>query len=527
MPLETIASLKVDLLDPGAPQVIHAVQDDSNSRSVSFSLYAGGTQWVVPDGTLVMVRVRKPDGKACAYDTLPDDKTPAATINGNVATVALVPQAFTAPGNALVQIKLYDSSETSIATFAIVLHIARNVVSDAEIVSTDYYSILTRQIAEVLEAAGTVATDAAAAKEAAEKAAASATQAAGSATAAAGSAGTASTAATNAQSSATAAAGSATSARSSASAAAGSASTASEAASSASADATAAESAKNTAETAATDAQGSAQSAAESASQAEATLANALPKTGGTISGSLLVQGGYKPVELGSFSDMESAGWEAIKSWYNAMPTVSSGYARISSGQAAHGLSTGDIHLEAYKTSTSYGTLVSHHDYPPLMRLAFIAEGEWRDFTPVATTSVYTPAEVQSSVAVSRMLLAQMPNLTDDDKLRVSGLYDTWASGSYAEGDICNAEDQTWECIQSHDNAAYPDIAPGSDAWFTFWRPLHGKSPETARPFVPVQGAHDMYRAGEYAVFEAALYRCAQDTAYSPADYAAAWEIVT
>lgn len=247
MPLETIASLKVDLLDPGAPQVIHAVQDDSNSRSVAFSLYAGGAQWVVPDGTLVMVRVRKPDGKACAYDTLPDDKTPAATINGNVVTAALVPQAFTAPGNALVQIKLYDSSETSIATFAVVLHIARNVVSDAEIVSSDYYSILTRQIAEVLEAAGKIDADTAAAKEAAEKAAASAS--------------TASTAATNAQSSATAAAGSATSAGDSASAAAGSASAASEAASSASADATAAESAKTAAETAATNAENAAERA--------------------------------------------------------------------------------------------------------------------------------------------------------------------------------------------------------------------------------------------------------------------------
>lgn len=261
MPLETIASLRVDLLDPGAPQVIHAVQDDSNSRSVSFSLYAGGAQWVVPDGTLVMVRVRKPDGKACAYDTLPDDKTPAATINGNVVTAALVPQTFTAPGNALVQIKLYDSSETSIATFAVVLHIARNVVSDAEIVSTDYYSILTRQIAEALEAAGKIDADTAAAKEAAEKAAASATQAAGSATAAAGSASTASTAATNAQSSATVAAGSATSAGDSASAAAGSASAASEAASSASADATAAESAKTAAETAATNAENAAERA--------------------------------------------------------------------------------------------------------------------------------------------------------------------------------------------------------------------------------------------------------------------------
>lgn len=261
MPLETIASLKVDLLDPGAPQVIHAVQDDSNSRSVAFSLYAGGAQWVVPDGTLVMVRVRKPDGKACAYDTLPDDKTPAATINGNVVTAALVPQAFTAPGNALVQIKLYDSSETSIATFAVVLHIARNVVSDAEIVSSDYYSILTRQIAEVLEAAGKIDADTAAAKEAAEKAAASATQAAGSATAAAGSASAASTAAGQAQTAAANAGQSETNAANSASAAAGSASAASEAASSASADATAAESAKTAAETAATNAENAAERA--------------------------------------------------------------------------------------------------------------------------------------------------------------------------------------------------------------------------------------------------------------------------
>ena len=36
-----------------------------------------------------------------------------------------------------------------------------------------------------------------------------------------------------------------------------------------------------------------------------------------------------------------------------------------------------------------------------------------------------------------------------------------------------------------------------------------------------------MYKIGEYVVFEDALYKCVQDTAYSPADYAPAWEIVT
>ena len=131
-------------------------------------------------------------------------------------------------------------------------------------------------------------------------------------------------------------------------------------------------------------------------------------------------------------------------------------------------------------------------------------------------------------MAMQYFLSALSDSVLDDDaRIRVSGLYEPWAAGQFKVGDIRNSGGQTWECFQAHDCAVYPDIKPGSAAWFTFWRPLHGKSPETARPFVPVQGAHDMYKIGEYAVFEDALYKCVQDTAYSPADYAPAWEIVT
>ena len=95
----------------------------------------------------------------------------------------------------------------------------------------------------------------------------------------------------------------------------------------------------------------------------------------------------------------------------------------------------------------------------------------------------------------------------------------------YAVGDIRNTGGQTWECFQAHDNAIYPDITPDSAAWFTFWRPLHGKTPETARPFVLVQGSHDMYRAGEYMIWtDGAAYKCLQDTNFSPEDYPQAWE---
>lgn len=131
-----------------------------------------------------------------------------------------------------------------------------------------------------------------------------------------------------------------------------------------------------------------------------------------------------------------------------------------------------------------------------------------------------------SAIYVSRVSLHGGSIDTDDKRLRAAGLYEDWVPGSYAVGDIRNAKCQTWECFQTHDNATYSDINPDNAAWFTFWRPLHGTSPETARPFVPVQGAHDLYRAGEYMIYTDGLtYRCKQDTNYSPEDYAQAWEV--
>ena len=133
---------------------------------------------------------------------------------------------------------------------------------------------------------------------------------------------------------------------------------------------------------------------------------------------------------------------------------------------------------------------------------------------------------LESAIYFSQMLANGKSVETDDQRIRASGLYPDWAAGSYAVGDIRNAKGQTWECFQAHDNATYPDIVPDNAAWYTFWRPLHGKSPETARPFIPVQGSHDMYRTGEYMVYTDGLtYHCLQDTNFSPEDYAQAWEV--
>ena len=130
-----------------------------------------------------------------------------------------------------------------------------------------------------------------------------------------------------------------------------------------------------------------------------------------------------------------------------------------------------------------------------------------------------------SAIYVSRLTLRGEVVDTDEKRIKASGLYEDWVEGSHTVGEVYNAAGQTWECFQSYDNAVYPDINPNNAAWFTFNRPLHGKSPETARPFVPVIGAHDMYREGEYMILDDVMYKCKADTAYSPTDYEGAWEV--
>ena len=136
---------------------------------------------------------------------------------------------------------------------------------------------------------------------------------------------------------------------------------------------------------------------------------------------------------------------------------------------------------------------------------------------------------LEQAQAIRAATLAAVAHVTEDeDRLGIRVLYDQWEKGKHEVGEVYTAQGQVWECFNAYDNSVYPDIAPGNSAWFTFNRSLHGKSKETAMPFVPVQGAHDMYRAGEYMIYtDGQIYRCKQDTAYSPEDYAAAWERVS
>lgn len=128
------------------------------------------------------------------------------------------------------------------------------------------------------------------------------------------------------------------------------------------------------------------------------------------------------------------------------------------------------------------------------------------------------------------VILKESENFDVDMKIKTAGVYDRWAAGKYEVGDIRTHAGQVWECWTAHDNAIYPDITPDNpQTWANFWRPLHGKSPETARPWVkPQYGTTDMYHAGEYMVWtDGTIKKCLRDTVYSPDEYAADWEQVS
>ena len=125
---------------------------------------------------------------------------------------------------------------------------------------------------------------------------------------------------------------------------------------------------------------------------------------------------------------------------------------------------------------------------------------------------------------MTKLLMKGEKPKTADEIIMCSALYDEWEPGKHVVGDIFSVDGDIWECFQNYDNAVYPDIVPGNAAWFTFNRPYHGTSRETARNFVHPTGAHDIYKKGEWAIQDGKFTKANQDTAYSLAEYPQAWD---
>ena len=83
---------------------------------------------------------------------------------------------------------------------------------------------------------------------------------------------------------------------------------------------------------------------------------------------------------------------------------------------------------------------------------------------------------------------------------------------------------QVFALLQPHTPANYPGTSP--ETLPALWQVKHTTDPEKAKDFVAPTSTSDMYFSDECMVFEGKTYRAVNPTVYSPADYAADWEVI-
>ena len=161
-----------------------------------------------------------------------------------------------------------------------------------------------------------------------------------------------------------------------------------------------------------------------------------------------------------------------------------------------------------------------------------IKDGNWLlTNTPLPTPQPIVEEPVTydlnaSTACAVKLLMSEKKPETADEIIKCSALWDEWEPGKHTVDEIFTVGGDPWKVHQSYDNAVYPDIAPGNQAWYTFNKPLHGTTRETARAFLqPQTGTVDIYHVGEWCIFEGKAYKSKRDTNFSPKDYPADWEV--
>lgn len=146
-------SIGLNLSADGIPPRLHMVQGDSNSRTIVATLWDGAKPYNVPNDSSVMIRFRKPDGTGGLYDSSEAGET--ISYAGNVVTAPVATQMLAVAGNVFAEIDIFGSGSGTaaerLATFRFVVEVAPCVLPDAEIISSDYYSIVTVDVATALK----------------------------------------------------------------------------------------------------------------------------------------------------------------------------------------------------------------------------------------------------------------------------------------------------------------------------------------------------------------------------------------
>lgn len=154
--MESVSYLTLDFKYPNISEIVYAKQNDRGSREIVCQLVDGGQPWTPPGNIFSAIRYRKPDGTGGFYD-LTENNRPAAIFSGSTVTLILAEQVLTVPGDVYMEFNVYTSQTERLTTFTFLLRVQRSVLDDVTIISSNYYNILTQQIADILGSVGAVA----------------------------------------------------------------------------------------------------------------------------------------------------------------------------------------------------------------------------------------------------------------------------------------------------------------------------------------------------------------------------------
>lgn len=138
----------VDLTRPGLPIDLRIVQGDARTHSITYTLYEGSMQWIIPDGTTAVIHYAKGDGTGGEYDKLPDG-TEAIELNNNECTITLAEQVLTWAGCVRLQVTLSNQNGQQLSFWETIIKVLPNVAGYVA-KSEDYISVTPSAIASEL-----------------------------------------------------------------------------------------------------------------------------------------------------------------------------------------------------------------------------------------------------------------------------------------------------------------------------------------------------------------------------------------
>ena len=142
----------IDFSNPGVLPPISVKTDDSFSRFFALTLWDGGAAYTVPSGALWAVNYKSPAGSGL-YDAIIQDGVShaACVVSGSTVTCEIAPAVLTESGSGQICLQMYKADGTRINGWNIPLVIEANPDPDSTITNSDYYSVLTAQVAQTLQ----------------------------------------------------------------------------------------------------------------------------------------------------------------------------------------------------------------------------------------------------------------------------------------------------------------------------------------------------------------------------------------